>query len=68
VQVPTNGARRDGTGLGLAIASGIAQLHGGAIRVENREEGGVLVRRDTAYRLPAAGARASAGSGLIAGR
>jgi len=40
VRVPEGSARRDGTGLGLAIANGIAQLHGGSIRVENNEGDG----------------------------
>jgi signal transduction histidine kinase len=43
-----------GTGLGLPIASGIAQAHGGVLRVENTPEGGVRaaieIPRD---RLPA---------------
>lgn len=34
------GARGPGLGLGLAIVNGIAQLHGGKLRVENRSGGG----------------------------
>jgi signal transduction histidine kinase len=29
--------------LGLTIAKRIAELHGGALRIDNREEGGVVV-------------------------
>jgi len=36
---PTQG----GTGLGLAIVNMVARLHGGALRLENRVEGGTRV-------------------------
>jgi two-component system OmpR family sensor kinase len=38
--------RGSGTGLGLTTAQSIARLHGGSIRVENREGGGARVEVD----------------------
>ena len=54
VQVKREGARPRGTGLGLAIARDVARVHGGTIRIEDREGGGSSV----IVTLPAAAERA----------
>jgi signal transduction histidine kinase len=40
VQVKREGEGARGTGLGLAIARDVARVHGGSIRIEDREGGG----------------------------
>jgi nitrogen fixation/metabolism regulation signal transduction histidine kinase len=44
-------SKQKGTGLGLAIVKKIIEEHGGRIAVENRPEGGALVR----VKLPVTG-------------
>jgi len=39
-----DGRRAGGAGLGLAIVRWIAEQHGGAVRAQNRSEGGALMR------------------------
>jgi signal transduction histidine kinase len=54
VQVKRDLARPRGTGLGLAIARDVARVHGGTIRIEDRDGGGSSV----IVTLPAAAERA----------
>jgi two-component system sensor histidine kinase KdpD len=35
------GVQRGGVGLGLSIARGLIEAHGGTLRAENRERGGI---------------------------
>jgi two-component system sensor histidine kinase CreC len=51
VQVKRAGEGPRGTGLGLAIARDVARVHGGSIRIEDRDGGGSSV----VITLPAAG-------------
>jgi len=42
--LPFYSTKERGTGLGLALSREIVEGHGGRIRIENREDGGIIVR------------------------
>jgi nitrogen fixation/metabolism regulation signal transduction histidine kinase len=42
--LPFYSTKEQGTGLGLALSREVVEAHGGRIRIENREEGGLKVR------------------------
>ena len=59
VQLSNNNGKQPGTGLGLALVRGLADLHGGAMRIESVEGQGTTVTVTIPIKAPAAAAQAA---------
>jgi signal transduction histidine kinase len=59
VQLSNNNGKQPGTGLGLALVRGLADLHGGAMRIESVEGQGTTVTVSIPIKAPASAAQAA---------
>jgi signal transduction histidine kinase len=54
IQLSNNSGKHAGTGLGLALVKGLAELHGGAMRIKSAEGQGTIVTVQIPLKPPAA--------------